>query len=352
MDPVTSEAIDLIEAAYDLDKSESAWLPNMVEAGAGFLDKGQGFFAFPFVQPSPAGGGAEVVLGDAHLHSVPPDLLSRYDAARNLIPPKLFREFVPAGYAGTWTEATRRYPELQQGFLDLVGYPDLLGVIACDLEGAGVHIVSPLRDVVSLNAKTRTRWKMIGAHIASAYRLRRASAGLIDSIDADSGGLPHGAEAVLDAGGLRLIEARGRAQAPRAGDALRRAARLVDRARGSMKQSDPAKALETWKALVYGRWSVVDWFDTDGRRFVLAKPNPPKVYDPRGLSEQECQVVTYVLLGDTNKLIAYRLGLSQGRVSVLLKSAMHKLGAKSKAQLVQKLGPLGVPSFANGALVA
>jgi DNA-binding CsgD family transcriptional regulator len=58
--------------------------------------------------------------------------------------------------------------------------------------------------------------------------------------------------------------------------------------------------------------------------------------------------VTYVLFGDTNKLIAYRLGLSQGRVSVLLKSAMHKLGVKSKAQLVQKLGPLGVPTFSNG----
>jgi DNA-binding CsgD family transcriptional regulator len=119
-----------------------------------------------------------------------------------------------------------------------------------------------------------------------------------------------------------------------------------------MRHNDPGKALETWKALVSGRWSVVDWFDTDGRRFVLGKPNPPKVYDPRGLNEQECQVVTYVLLGDTNKLIAYRLGLSQGRVSVLLKSAMHKLGAKSKAQLVRKLGPLGVPSIANGGLVA
>ena len=85
---------------------------------------------------------------------------------------------------------------------------------------------------------------------------------------------------------------------------------------------------------------------------MLAKPNPPRVFDPRGLNEQECQVVTYVLLGDSNKLIAYRLGLSQGRVSVLLRSAMHKLGVKNRAQLVQKLSPLGVPNMTNGELVA
>ncbi|MBT8469372.1 MAG: helix-turn-helix transcriptional regulator, partial [Deltaproteobacteria bacterium] len=166
--------------------------------------------------------------------------------------------------------------------------------------------------------------------------------------DDDAHQLPYGAEAVLDANDLRVVEAIGPAKDRNAAQILRRAARRVDNARGHLRRSDPLKALETWKALVRGRWSVVDWFDSDDRRFVLARPNPPKVFDPRGLTAQECQVVTYVLLGDTNKLIAYRLGLSQGRVSVLLKSAMHKLGAKSKAQLVQKLGPLGVPTFTNG----
>ncbi|MGB5374459.1 MAG: LuxR C-terminal-related transcriptional regulator [Polyangiales bacterium] len=130
---------------------------------------------------------------------------------------------------------------------------------------------------------------------------------------------------------------------------LREASRVVDRARGELREADPREALETWKALVNGRWSLVDWFDSDGRRFFLAIPNPPDLRDPRGLTEQERQVVTYVLLGETNKLIAYRIGLSPGRVSVLLKSAMHKLGVNTRTQIVGKLGPLGVSKPADDA---
>jgi DNA-binding CsgD family transcriptional regulator len=82
---------------------------------------------------------------------------------------------------------------------------------------------------------------------------------------------------------------------------------------------------------------MVDWFDTDGRRFVLALPNAPHVTDPRGLTERESQVVAYAVLGQTNKMIAYRLGLSKSRVSMLLRGAMRKLNVQTRAQLVLKM---------------
>ena len=81
-----------------------------------------------------------------------------------------------------------------------------------------------------------------------------------------------------------------------------------------MRQSDPAKALEIWKALVRGRWSMVDWVDSDDRRLILAVPNPPDVGSPRGLSEREMQVVTYASFGHSNQFIAYELGISESRV--------------------------------------
>jgi DNA-binding CsgD family transcriptional regulator len=99
--------------------------------------------------------------------------------------------------------------------------------------------------------------------------------------------------------------------------------------------------LELWKALVRGRWSAVDWFDSDGRRFVLAVPNAPNVADPRALTERETQVTAYALFGLSNKLIGYNLGLSKGHVSALLASAKRKLGVKTRAQLVRKLGDFG-----------
>jgi DNA-binding CsgD family transcriptional regulator len=48
-------------------------------------------------------------------------------------------------------------------------------------------------------------------------------------------------------------------------------------------------------------------------------------------------VATYAALGETNKLISYRLGIPQPKVSTALKSAMRKLGVQTRPQLVEKL---------------
>jgi DNA-binding CsgD family transcriptional regulator len=138
-----------------------------------------------------------------------------------------------------------------------------------------------------------------------------------------------------------VTDAQGHAKSRDALNALREAALQVDRARGRMRESDPEKAIELWQALVRGRWSTVDWFDSDGRRYVLGLPNAPEVSDPRGLTEREMQVVALVLSAHTNKLIGYNLGLSKGRVSTLLRSAMRKLGVQTRAQLVAKFRNFG-----------
>jgi DNA-binding NarL/FixJ family response regulator len=179
---------------------------------------------------------------------------------------------------------------------------------------------------------------MLAAHFGAGYRLRRA---LGDGAPEPATDLPHGAEAVIDPSDFRVTDAQGQAKSPDALNALRDAALQVDRARGRMRKSDPEQALELWKALVRGRWSTVDWFDSDGRRFVLGLPNAPDVSDPRGLTEREMQVVAYVVCGQTNKLIGYNLGLSKGRVSTLLRSAMRKMGVQTRAQLVRKLRDFG-----------
>lgn len=93
---------------------------------------------------------------------------------------------------------------------------------------------------------------------------------------------------------------------------------------------------------------MLDWFDSDGRRFVLAKPIAPRAKDPRGLTEREAQVATYAALGESSKIIGYRLGLSQSYVSRLLNDAMRKLGVKTQAQLVEKMRAVQPPSSSVG----
>ncbi len=347
LDHVTAHAIDLIEAAYDLEKPDSEWLPNLLDVGAPVLDHGLGVAADEFAM-TPQGEGARLLTGELHMRSLPPDFPDRVAAAVGAASPELQAATNIDGFASTWTEAAKDFPVEAAEVLRLIGYPDLLGMHAIDPSGVGVRIIAPLPTATKLAPRSRERWKMLGAHVASGYRLRRALSAMGAASQPEPTGLPLEAEAVLDVSGFRIVDSVGPATEANAGDVLRRAARSVDRSRGQLRATDPQRALDIWTALVGGRWSIVDWFDTDGRRFVLAMPNSPGVGDPRGLTEQECQVVSYIVRGDTSKLIAYRLGLSPARVSGLLKSAMHKLGVKSTAGLAQKLGPLGDPMGSQG----
>jgi DNA-binding NarL/FixJ family response regulator len=90
-----------------------------------------------------------------------------------------------------------------------------------------------------------------------------------------------------------------------------------------------------WRAMVAGRWSIVDRFDRDGRRFLIAHQNEPEAAAPRALTRRERQVVSYAAMGHSNKLIAYELGLSVGAVSAYLNVGMRKLGLDSRVDLAR-----------------
>jgi DNA-binding CsgD family transcriptional regulator len=223
---------------------------------------------------------------------------------------------------------------------------DALGLSAVDPDGEGALIISPLAERTTLTGHVRHRWQMVGAHLTTGYRLRRAlkraSELTNEQEDRVTSELPHNAEALLDPTRFEVKEALGQAREGEATRALREAAVLVDRARGRMRNTDPDRALTIWKSLVDGRWSMVDWFDSDDRRFVLAIRNPPGITDPHGLTKRESQVATYAALGESGKLIGYRLGISTSRVSTLLKDAMRKLRVHTQAELVLKMQSLGI----------
>lgn len=344
--PTAPYAIDIAESAYDLDKPDTIWLRDLIEVGAPVWDYGSGVYGFEFVRPPPGGTGAEVVIRNPQLRSLPTDFPERLGALVSSLPPELVQIIAPPGYAGTWSGLVDECPAAEAFPVGDLGYEDLFAILAVDPNGVGVEIIAPLDRAIRLAPRTHERWQMLGAHVATAYRLRNALAHGAGSQLVQTH-LPRDAEAVLDAKGFRLVDLAGPAKEHSAGEVLRDAAIRIDRSRGKLRKQDPELALQTWTALVDGRWSLVDWFDSDQRRFILAIPNPPEVRDPRGLTEQEAQVVSYVAFGEPNKLIAYRLGLSQPRVSGLVQSAMHKLGAKSKVELLQMLRPLGVPSGAQ-----
>jgi DNA-binding CsgD family transcriptional regulator len=337
MDRVESAIIDFTEAAYDLDLDDETWLPTVLRRGLPVLDQGLGVACMDYALPTEGG---PVQLRGVHVGSGPADFPERHLRALETTPPEVLREQLRPGGAGTASGECGDDPVQLAHYTSHVSYcKDLLYITAVDRQGVGVAVVAPLPEVTSLTPHESERWQMLAAHLEAGHRLRRGLSAK-DAGDEPGTELPHHAEAAFDASTLRLSDAVGTAKARNATKKLREAAIAVDRARGRMRRSDPNKAIEIWKALVQGRWSTVDWFDTDGRRFILAVPNAPEVMDPRGLTERERQVVSYAAVGQSNKMIAYRLGLSRSRVSLLLRNAMRKLGTRTRAQLVQRIREL------------
>ena len=330
--PTGPALIDFAEAAYDLELEPHDWLPNLLRAGAPVIDQGLGVFAITCVRPPQE---SSFTIDQLHALSAPDALADRLMRLQRDMPPSLLWMLSRPAMPRTLSEAAADDLESFRLIMRHFDFAkDGLGMSAFDPDGHGAYLLAPLPKVTSLTEKSRERWQMLAAHFGAGYRLRRA---LQKNADGRTTELPHGAEAVIDPSSFRVTDAQGPAKSRDAHRALREAALRVDRARGRMRETDPEEALETWQALVRGRWSTVDWFDSDGRRFVLGLPNAPKVSDPRGLTERETQVAAYVLFGQTNKLIAYNLGLSKGRVSALLSSVMRKLHVRSRGQLIKKL---------------
>jgi DNA-binding CsgD family transcriptional regulator len=142
-----------------------------------------------------------------------------------------------------------------------------------------------------------------------------------------------GADAILGAGG-RLEHATGAAKLPDARQALADAGARIDRLRGAVGKRDPERAVAQWKALVDARWSLVDHFERDGRRYLLAHRNDASVPPIALLSARERQAVALAVLGHANKMIGYELGISVSTASVLLSRAAKKLGVRTRAALI------------------
>ena len=325
MKQASSTLIELTEAVYDLEMEDGAWIPNLLQVGLPILDHGLGVAAIAYTRDSSA---TDFIVHQKFAASGAPNLVRRLDRVASEVPREVYRELLRPGLISTLSDVAADYPECLEAYARHIdGCRDVFGMTSVDPNGLGILLIAFLPEVTRLKGRERELWQMLGAHVAAGHRLRRAMV-----TTESSTGLPHEAEAVIDPTRLQLTDAAGLAQNKEAVDALREAAVRIDRARGKTRKSDPGGALEMWKSLTQGRWSLVDWFDSDDRRFVLALPNAPHVTDPRGLSERESLVATYAMHGDSLKLIGYRLGVSKTSVSATLKSVMRKLGVKTRAQ--------------------
>ena len=198
------------------------------------------------------------------------------------------------------------------------GVEDILGINGVNVDGRSIHagVLLPRR----LSDVDRDMLARVSSHFAASARLRRRLKGK-RKVDE--------AEAVVDDRG-NVAHARGKAKAARA--QIAEAAATLARIRRSRR--DPDRAVAQWKALVDARWSLVDHFERDGKHFVLAERNDPAIGAFSLLSERELQVVALASLGNSNKMIAYELGIAVSTVGVLFSRAAQRLGVRTRKQLI------------------
>lgn len=214
------------------------------------------------------------------------------------------------------------------------GVLDTLGINALDPTARGVLLVGLLPAVRSVDASAAQTWTQVAAHVAAARRLREVLGGPLGSDPARSPAV----EAILGPTGKLEHAADDEARAARG--ALVAAVAAVERARTKAGRKRPLAVLAGWKAMVEARWSLVEHFERDGKRYVVAVRNdavpPPAAAQALAtLTLRERQVVAYTLLGHTNKVAAYELGIAASTLRVLLARALKKLGLPSTAALLQ-----------------
>lgn len=337
------DAVAVVEASYDFATGDTEWLENLLDTVGPELDRGFGLGAWRYRV------GRDFEPSTIVHRNMPPGVLELLGAELREHGDRAGRAhsaalpFATASQAlGIPAKDVATHP-LFVSTWHAHGVRDCGGINAFDPSGTGVLISIPQPDVRRPSRAEATRWSRIAAHIVAGARLR-------DSLDAP-GNVVERAEAVLSPGG-RVLHAEPEAQSAAAQETLRAYARDIDRARGRLRHHDEDEALSLWRALIGGRWSLVDHFDSDGRRFVVARKNEPAVRDPRTLSRRERQVLAYALLGHPLKLIAYELGIGISTVAAHRASAMRKLGDPPMHELArlfsQKPRPV-VASFERSA---
>jgi DNA-binding CsgD family transcriptional regulator len=318
------DVLRVLEATYDLEGARDEWLAGVLESFLPVLDGGQGAVAYEY-----RFGESGLSLSSFVGRGAPPGWELGAQAAASSGDPRVMALYRNGGGCRTVVEYIGRelweLPVYKMN-VEPLGLVDFIGLNAADPEGRGILFGAAHGRELRIDPSTRTLLERVMTHVAAANRVRlRLDEGELD-----------GDEAICELSG-EVVHAEEPAKSREARAALRSAIVAIDRVRRRVRKSDPDDVLGKWRALVRERWTLVDRFERDGRHYMVAKRNEPRVTEPAALSRAERHVAACAVLGHSNKLIAYELGETEAAVATRLSRAAKKLGVKSRVELVQLL---------------
>ncbi|MDH5739826.1 MAG: helix-turn-helix transcriptional regulator [Nitrospira sp.] len=325
----TKDWVGLIEEVYRLEDDDDTWLNHVLEHAASLASRGFwptiGTYQYT---PRNLKLVRTAALGPEHAR----DILA---ASMRVQTPTVSHFFRSGPAVTSLSEALfTREPGLAAVVQQITNgvVHDKLAVKGLTGQGSALILCWLFSKPIIPTAQERHRWQCVGSHLGAGLRLRES----VQTLNLDSLLV----EAIFDTAG-KLHDARQGAERQTARAALQRAVRRLDQLRTRQGRSNPDRALAAWEGLVQGRWSLIDHFDSDGRRFVLAIKNDPRFPDPRGLTLRERQVAEFIGQGHSCKEIGYLLGISPSAVTNCTTRAVRKLGLSSLTELAAFFSPNG-----------
>ncbi|MGE0646075.1 MAG: LuxR C-terminal-related transcriptional regulator [Nitrospira sp.] len=325
----TTDWVGLIEEVYRLEDDDDTWLNRVLEHAASLGSRGFwptiGTYQYTSRNLKLVRSAA---LGPAHAR----DILA---ASMQVQTPTVSHFFRSGPAVTSLSEALfTREPGLAAVVQQITNgvVHDKLAVKGLTGQGSALILCWLFSERTVPTVQERHRWQCAASHLGAGLRLRES----LQTLNLDSLLV----EAIFDSAG-KLHDARQGAERQTARAALRRAVCRLDQLRTRQGRGNPDRALAAWEGLVQGRWSLVDHFDSDGRRFVLAIKNDPRFPDPRGLTLRERQVSEFVGQGHSCKEIGYMLGISPSAVANCTTRAVRKLGLSSLTELAAFFSPNG-----------
>lgn len=321
-----STAIDLVEAAYQLGGSEAEWLETVLGRARTDLDLGAGLYAFTGDSTAPDYARSPVFAA----HDLSPAFQARLLELNETAPTAIFdwlrRRLVTCGGLEQMLGRGSLVVEHFRLVMSRAGIIDGFCMFAQDTQGGSITLSAPSAVAVTPSPRVRGIWQRVGLHLVAGLRLRRRLAARAV-----------GHEALLTPAGRVEDASAELATDSDARRALTDAVQAMDRARSATLRSSPEQALELWRGLVAGRWSLVEHWERDGRRYLAAYANRPGVLDPRALTSTEQNVLRHLALGATNKHASYALGLPEKTVSSCVSQIFKKLRVRSRVELAALL---------------
>lgn len=306
-----------LEAAYDWEEAEDAWLRKVLEATARVWGRTTYTCAFAYDASDVANFRytKPIFTGPAPFHELFLDAMSR-------LPPEVVANTyraVPLGFG----RPIGVIDQTSSDGLDKLAVADVFALNALDPSGKGCFIGLGV-DRTELSSDKLLVFQRLSSHLSSAYRCRRRLQELHQNPMDDW-------EALFHPDG-RLLDARGAAETTQARESIYRAARSIEDLRRGADDEPTVK----WIPRVRGRWTLVDAFTQNGERFVVARENQSWAPGLETLTDRERQVVISATGGGkSTKEIAYDLGISYSTARVLLARACARLGVRSREELSQ-----------------